>query len=137
MRAGSLRHTVAIQTEVSTPDGMGGSTLTWQNVDGMGSVPAGIWPLSSKERLDAMKLELEITNKIRIRYRPDITTKNRVILVAKSKIYNLISQINYDEKDLTVDFLATEDMSRVASLYYNFPWTGYEDAWAYYTSAWK
>lgn len=110
MRAGKLRHTVAIQSSTETDDGMGGKLLVWSDVANMGSVPAGIWPLSAKERLDAMKLELEITNKIRIRYRDGITTKNRIVFTAKSKIYNLISQINYDEKNLTVDWLATEDI---------------------------
>lgn len=110
MRAGSLRHTVAIQEQTVTIDDFGGSITSWADVAGMGSVPAGIWPLSSKEQLDAMKLELEITNKIRIRYRAGITTKNRVVLTAKSQIYNLVSKINYDEKDMTVDWFATEQI---------------------------
>ena len=109
MRAGSLRHRVSIQTETLTPDGMGGFTTSWGAVTGMSSVPAGIWPLSSKERLDAMKLESVITNKIRIRYRAGITSKHRIVF--GSRIFNIKgAPINADEKNKTLDFLVEEDI---------------------------
>ena len=109
MRAGFLRHRVAIQESVETPDGMGGFTTVFSDVTGMGSVPAAIWPLSSKEQLDAMKLESVITNKIRIRYRSGITSKNRMVF--GSRIFNIKgAPINADEKNKTLDFLVTEDV---------------------------
>ena len=108
MRAGALRHKVDIQEQTETSDGMGGFTLSWASVSGMGSVPAAIWPLSSKEQLDAMKLESVITNKIRIRYRAGITSKNRMLF--GSRIFNIKgAPINPDEKNKTLDFLVTED----------------------------
>ena len=110
MRAGALRHRVDIQVETLIEDGMGGYTSGgWASVSGMGSVPAHIMPLSSKERLDAMKLESVITNKIRIRYRSGITSKNRIVF--GSRVFNIKgAPINYDEKNKTLDLLVTEDV---------------------------
>lgn len=109
IRAGKLRHRVDIQTEVLTPDGLGGFSSAWSSVSGMGSVPAHIMPLSSKEQLDAMKLESVITNKIRIRYRAGITSKHRIVF--GSRIFNIKgAPINYDERNKTLDFLVTEDI---------------------------
>lgn len=108
LRAGNLRHTIAIQESTTTGDGMGaGGSLTWADVTGLGSVPAAIWPLNSKEQLDAMKLESEITNKIRIRYRPGITSKNRIVF--GSRIFEIQgAPINAGEKNRMLDFLVTE-----------------------------
>ncbi len=109
MRSGKLRHRVSIETESLTPDGMGGYTSSWGSVAGMSSVPAQIMPLSSREQLDAMKLESVITNKIRIRYRAGITSKNRIVF--GSRIFNIKgAPINYDEKNVSLDLLVTEDV---------------------------
>ena len=110
MRSGKLRHRVSIETETLTPDGLGGFTSGgWNAVSGMSSVPAHIMPLNSKEQLDAMKLESVITNKIRIRYRAGITSKNRIVF--GSRIFHIQgAPINYDERNLTLDFLVTEDI---------------------------
>ena len=109
MRSGRLRHRIDIQEETSTSDGMGGFTTTWASIEGMGSVPAQIMPLSSKEQLDAMKLESVITNKIRIRYRDGITSKNRIVF--GSRIFNIKgAPINWDERNKSLDLLVTEDI---------------------------
>jgi len=109
MRAGALRHRVDIQEQTETSDGMGGFSITWASKTGMGSVPARIMPLTSKEQLDSMKLESVITNKIRIRYRAGITSANRILF--GSRIFQIKgAPINYDEKNITLDFLVTEDV---------------------------
>ena len=109
MRSGGLRHRVDIQEQTQTSDGMGGFSTAWASVTGMGSVPAKIMPLSSKEQLDAMKLESMITNKIRIRYRAGITSANRILF--GSRIFNIKgAPINYDERNKTLDLLVTEDV---------------------------
>ena len=107
MRAGNLRHKIAIQEQTDTSDGMGGFSLSWSNVSGMATVPAAIWPLKSKERLDAMKQELQTTHKIRNRYRSGITSKMRAVFV--SKTFNIISLINVYEKNKILDMLCLED----------------------------
>jgi len=107
MRAGQLRHKVSIQESTETSDGMGGFTVTWADISGMESVQASIWPLSAKESLDSMKLELQITHQIRIRYRDGITAKNRIAF--GSRIFNIISLINHDERDISWDIMAIEE----------------------------
>jgi len=106
MRAGQLRHSITVQLSVATADGMGGETNTWTDLF---DTRAAIWPLSSKEQLDAMKLESVITNKIRIRYRAGITSKNRIKF--GDRIFNIIgAPINTDERNIMLDMLVTEDV---------------------------
>jgi len=109
MRPGALRHRVNIQEQTETPDGMGGFSIAWSSMAGMDSVPAKVMPLSSREQLDAMKLEADISGKVRIRYRAGLSAKNRMIF--KTRILQITgSPINYDEKNKTLDFLVQEDI---------------------------
>ena len=104
MRAGVLRHVVKVQEQTDTSDGMGSSTQVWTTKF---KTRAAIWPLSSKERLDAMKLESEVTNKIRIRYRSGITSKDRILFGAR--IFEIKgTPINPDERNIMLDLLVTE-----------------------------
>ena len=109
MRAGNLRHRISIQEQTQTPNGMGGFSIAWAAITGMDSVPCAIWPMNSKEQLDAMKLESLATNKIRIRYRAGITSKNRMVF--GSRIFNILgAPINFDEKSRQLDFIVSEDI---------------------------
>ena len=108
MRAGTLRHRVSIQIQTGTPDGLGGETLAWSNVSGLSSVPAAIWPLSSRESLDAMKLESVVSAKVRIRYTSGITSKHRIVF--GTRIFNILGDpINYEERNKYLDMLVSED----------------------------
>jgi len=105
MRAGQLRHVVKVQEQTDTADGLGGFSTVWSDKF---TTRAAIWPLSSKEQLDAMKLESVVTNKIRIRYRSGITSKNRIKF--GSRIFNIKgTPINPDERNIMLDMLVTED----------------------------
>ena len=108
MRAGQLRHTISIQEQTDTRTAIGDYTTSWADISGMGAVPAAIWPLSSKESLDAMKLESAVTSKIRIRYRDGITSKNRIKF--GSRIFNIKGKpINIDERNIMLDMLCEEE----------------------------
>jgi len=78
MRAGQLRHKVAVQVRTEVTDNMGGYTETWATVTGMSAVPALVAPLRSNERLESMKLENDVTHRIMMRYRSGINLKNRI-----------------------------------------------------------
>jgi len=106
MRAGQLRHTVKVQVQTDTSDGMGGFTTAWSDLF---TTRAAIWPLSSREQLDAMKLESVVTNKIRIRYRSGITSKHRIKF--GSRVFNIQGvPINWEERNIYLDLLVTEDV---------------------------
>ena len=109
MRSGELRHTIAIQVQTDTADNMGGFTTAWADVSGMGAVPASVWPLKSKEAIDALKLESPVTHRIRIRHRSGITTKHRIYWPDKSKTFNIISIINPDERNIMLEIMAIEE----------------------------
>ena len=110
MRAGTLRHRVEIQVQTDVADGGGGFTQTCNEAYGMSSVPAAIWPLKAAERLDAMKLELQITHKIRVRYRPEITSKMRIYWRDRDRTFNIISLINPDERNIMLEIMAVEQI---------------------------
>ena len=108
MRAGPLRHVIAIQEQTDTADGQGGFTVAWSDVSGMGSVRAAIWPIKGAERMEAQKIELKSVYKVRIRYRSGITTKMRIYWAQKTKTFNIIDMANFDERNKTIEFLVTE-----------------------------
>ena len=56
MRSGDLKHFLTFQASAETSDGGGSFTTTWSDVY---ECRGAIWPLGSKERLDAMKLLIE------------------------------------------------------------------------------
>ena len=107
MRAGDLRHRIDFQVETETADGMGGKNLTWAAV--YRAVPAAIWPVSSRERLDNLKLESEITHKIRVRYISGITSKHRIKYGTRT--FDIQgAPINHEERNRYLDILATEQI---------------------------
>lgn len=85
MQAGKLRHRVTIKQPVrSQSPATGAVTETWQKV---ADVWAEVSPSSAREFTAAMAVQSEITTRITIRYRPDITSKHRIEY--RGKIYNV------------------------------------------------
>ena len=104
MRSGQLRHVIKVQEKTNTIDGTGSTVTVWSDKF---QTRAAIWPLKSKERLESMKIESEVTNKIRIRYRSGITSKERIKF--GSRIFEIKgTPINPDERNIMLDILVTE-----------------------------
>ena len=75
MRAGQLKKSVKIQTPVLAEDSYSaGSDITSWN-DTYRNVRAGVYPIKSNERIENLKLEGEISHRIKIRYLENITPK--------------------------------------------------------------
>ena len=104
MRAGNLRHRVQVQSLTIAPDTWGAGEETWTTVH---NVWAAIWPLRGVESLEQMKLESEVTHKIRIRYHSGITPKHRIKW--ESRLFNIKSIINVDERNIYLEIMATEE----------------------------
>ena len=70
-----LRHQISVQRPDKTPDGAGGSSQTWPTV---ASIRAYIKPISGGERLQALRLESDITTRIFVRYGLDVLPSDRI-----------------------------------------------------------
>ena len=106
MKAGALRHRITIQRKLLGVDGFGGPSPTWETI---ASVPASIEPLQGREFISAQAVQSEVTGKIRIRYRPDVVAANRLLF--GSKVYNVLSVINTEERNRELVFMVSEGLT--------------------------
>lgn len=85
MQAGKLRHRVQLQMKEKVQDPVTGAIESvWQDVS---TLWAQVAPLSVREFIAAQAEQGEVTTRITIRYRADITRQHR--LVYRGKIYNI------------------------------------------------
>lgn len=113
IRSGDLKHKITIQERTRTEDGMGGFDETWSDLY---PTRAAIWPMKATEVIDALKLELQVDHKIRIRHPRtfEITAANRVKWfdhIAKvDKYFNIISIINPDKRNVLLELICLEEV---------------------------
>lgn len=70
MRAGTLRTRVVIQAATASQDTFGGESKTWTT---LATVWGEVKPLSGREYMQARQAQADVTTRITIRYRDDIT----------------------------------------------------------------
>ena len=75
MTGDDLRHRVVLQAKSVTRDAMGGEVITW--VD-QATVWAAIEPLNARELVAAQQVQPELSTRISIRHRSDVTAEWRV-----------------------------------------------------------
>lgn len=83
---GSLRIELSLQAVVATPDGMGGSSESWQQV---ALVFARIDPLSADSRFGAGQTLEAVTHRIVLRHRQDIASGMR--FVRQGRIFDIVT----------------------------------------------
>ena len=105
MRAGSLRHKIIFQQLTVANDTWGHSSETWTD---QVTTYASIWTLRGTERMEGLKLDNEITHKIRIRYRTDLHPKMRIKF--GTRYFNIISLIDPDERHIYYEIMANEEI---------------------------
>lgn len=91
--ASDLRHRIAIERDVRTPDGGGGAEVAWQLV---AEVWAAIWPRTASEQLESDRAAGTATHDIWIRYRPDVTPQMRIAF--GNRIFNIRGVLDMDGK---------------------------------------
>lgn len=104
MRAGEFNKLISIEQKSTTSDGMGGFTEGYTNF--ASSVYASIWTVSAKEQIQSSKETMDITHRIRIRYRAGITAGMRIKY--KTSYYNIKSIINPNMSNKILEILAAE-----------------------------
>ena len=111
---GSMRHQVKIQSQSRSADGGGSSAVSYSDV---ATVNASIKPLSGGDRLFGDQIEERITHMITIRFRRDVSYKNRLKYdfadggVNYSRIFNIKRVINRDTRNRFLDILCEEGVA--------------------------
>ena len=75
-RPGEIDQYIEIQSQVNTPDGMGGNSVTWQS---KGSIFAHVRPLGGKEITDYERVNAEARYLFVVRYPVDIDDSDRIV----------------------------------------------------------
>lgn len=85
MQAGKLRHRVSLQKPVKTQNPSTGAVVnSWQET---AKLWAEVAPLSAREFVAAQATQSEVTTRITIRFRNDVTPRHRIVYAGK--IYNI------------------------------------------------
>lgn len=100
MRAGQLRHRVTIQRP--TEDINGGAT-TWSDVE---TVWASIAPIAGREYFAAQQVQSDVTHRVRMRYGPTVTTKDRLTFGVRH--FDIRTVLNRDERNRELELLCIE-----------------------------
>jgi len=103
----AMRHRVTLQQPVLTADTAGGYTRAWTNV---ATLWAQIEPMTqraiSNEKFVDERLAAITTHRITLRYYAGVTADMR--LLYGSRIFNIVSVVNADERGVLLQILAKE-----------------------------
>jgi len=103
---GSLRNRITVQRQTFVSDGAGGGTNTWADY---ATIRSFIKPISGNEKLFSMRLEAAVTHRIFIRYRADLTTKDRISY--KGRLMQIRALINLEEANKFIEIYAEEGVA--------------------------
>lgn len=102
---GSLKHRVTFEEPIDATDGGGGVTRNWQKLGHQPTVYAAIEPVSASDQLRFYQPNTNVTHRITVRYRDDITTAMR--LIKGDTTYAVVSAIDRDGRRDYLEILAT------------------------------
>lgn len=97
MRAGRLRHRVALQSATETRDAHGQPVKTWAT---NATVWGGVEPVRGKEAESANQIAAELIIRVVIRYRSDVTTDWRVVFESRNLEIKAIIDPDLRHKEL-------------------------------------
>jgi len=104
VKIGDLRHRITIQQPIEIRNEVGEVIQSaWQDFT---TVWAAIEPLRGREYFDAQQINAEVTSRIRIRYRPGIKPKMRVVY--GERIFDIQSVIDVEERHKEIHLMCKE-----------------------------
>lgn len=101
--ASRLVRRVSLQQALAASDGMGGQTVSWDELD---QVFAEITPLRGQEQLIARQMTSSVSHRLTIRYRGDVTAGMRVAYGARA--FHIRAVINPGEWNERLELLCDE-----------------------------
>ena len=90
---GKLRERVTVQIASGTTNALGETVLAWANSS---AVWASVEGVSSREALAAGQQDTTITHRVRLRYLPGLTQRDRFSW--RSRTLNIVSLLEYDNR---------------------------------------
>ena len=105
MEAGKLRHQVKLQRVTVAADSHGDQTKTWAD---LATVRASIEPLSGREFLQASQVMSDITVRIRVRGRSDITLTPKDRVLYGTRTFDIRHVIDWGDRGTDWQLLCTE-----------------------------
>jgi len=103
MRAGKLRHRVTIQQATEARNSIGEVTRTWS---ALATVWANVEPLNGREFIDAQRPEVQVSHRVTMRYRSDVTPQMRVS--HDSRTLNIEAVIETGERRRELQLICSE-----------------------------
>lgn len=103
MRAGLLRERVTLKNKTVTQNTYGEEVITWVT---LATVWGAVEPLSGREYLEGQSLDVEVTTRIRIRYRTGVVPES--LVVHDTHNYNVRSVMNSLERKRELVLMCTE-----------------------------
>lgn len=90
---GDMRERVTLQAATDTTDAIGGLVRSWTDV---ATVWARVEEMSAREQYHREQIQSSANFAVTIRYRADVTTKNRVIW--RGRRFEIVGRPNLDER---------------------------------------
>lgn len=110
LNAGSLNRRIRFQRPTTLKDMVGAPRRSWTDVT---TVWGEIQPLSGREAVIASRISAEISHQITVRYQPifdDPQLVAQMRALYRSRIFNIHSALNEDEKRIQVTLLVSEGL---------------------------
>ncbi len=98
--AGALRHRVALQRAITTPDGMGGQTVVWQQYASMRAFMA---IKSGMERTAHDRQEAVQRIHAYMRYRDDVLERDRILFEGRAYQIRSVKDLEFRRQWLELD----------------------------------
>jgi SPP1 family predicted phage head-tail adaptor len=106
IRAGRLKHRVAIQTQSTTLDSYGEATGSWSTDD---TVWAAVEPVNGTEKDIGEGMASVVSHRVIMRYVSGLTSKSRLLF--GSRVLGIESVINHEERNEFMKLLCKEVVS--------------------------
>lgn len=108
LTAGKMNKRVAIQSATGAQGATGEPTKTWSTD---ATVWASIEPISGREVFAAQLVVADVTHRVRMWYRSDVTITPEKRLLYGARVFEIVSAMNIDEHNAEWEILCKETVS--------------------------
>jgi SPP1 family predicted phage head-tail adaptor len=107
LTAGMLNRKIDFQRQVTAPTASGGETVVWSSY---ATAWAHIKPMTGSEKIKFDRLGFEQMMKVVIRFRPDLTTLDKVVY--RGNQYQIRSIVNIEEADQWLEIMMEKGVAQ-------------------------